>query len=436
MKTKNVMIPIFLSIGISSCSPAEFAASSRGKDQDAKKPVVTTAKISCAIAPGIIKLGDKGMITVTNSNMSENEVIQTVKYKSSGEIISQATLVKSEDQKSYKKQDNSENAINVEKEGFYTVSLQSKSNSQNNLAVCEVKAEKSVTPPPPQPVCQDTEKTIGSQVLFVIDNSHSNGVTDCPSKTQIGTFGGAATYVCQVETEREKAVSLAFETLKGLSKDELSTSHVAIASFPSSDDYEAGWENQSQGWISTVNTRENKVSSSLGFTRKPFGLTPYSSALDAASSIMLNAPHSEKSKVVVLVTDGESTDRNPLDVIEKSGELKNDNIKLITVFITGEKSAEIRKQKHYEDMYSFNQQSIAEKSGTWYDSSVISSFDEYISLINGNDKIFSLAKSIASPVDEKCQGYECNRLFIEVEKADELQQAFKNLIESEIIKCQ
>ena len=72
------------------------------------------------------------------------------------------------------------------------------------------------TPPPHPPVAPTcSEAPVGADVAFLIDNSSSNEVTDCPRPRATSRIkpNGTAIFSCDAETNREKAVLAGYDLL-------------------------------------------------------------------------------------------------------------------------------------------------------------------------------------------------------------------------------
>src|SRR5690606_14360241 len=98
------------------------------------------------------------------------------------------------------RKDGNANRIKAAQEGAYAVTVAASSAVEGKTfktATCSFAAKKVV---PPAPTCDDTEKSIGGHLAFLIDNSNSNAATDCPEKTRIGTHAGTDIYECGAQT--------------------------------------------------------------------------------------------------------------------------------------------------------------------------------------------------------------------------------------------
>jgi hypothetical protein len=293
------------------------------------------------------------------------------------------------------------------------------------------------------PICADGKKSIGAHVAFIVDNSNSNSATDCPNPKQIGTFNGANTYQCQGETNREKAVMSSFDILGSVAAREPgnaeATSTVSVASFPTQQSYTDGWKIQTNGWLNAAGAADRQsLAQSMAFSRTPFGLTPYGSGLSAATELFSGVTSDAKAKILVFVTDGEPTDRDPLGVVNQAATIKSADVEIITVFITGSDTRAQRKANHAAMLRRFNDASISDGNGPWYTNN-ISSFDEYIELINGTTQVSDLVSQMSTKSDLNCVeqgGQKCDRLIVEVSDSGSLRSVLETIIKTRAIKCE
>jgi hypothetical protein len=282
---------------------------------------------------------------------------------------------------------------------------------------------------------------IGTQLAFLIDNSNSNASTDCPGATRTGTFGGIETFECASETSREKAVLAVFDLLKefgaGSPMDSLSTSLVGVTSFPTVDDYVSGYRIQT-AFVSAKGENRSQIESALRFSRKPFGLTPYLAAFTSAEDMMKNATNDKRSKVVILVTDGEPTDRSPKSVSDKADRLRASGIKVVSVYYNGGMSRAARNATHLSMMTRFEEAYLARPEGHWYDPSQFGSFNSYASYLLGDTDNPSLLMRVSTKENSSCQdapGSLCARKSYEVGNAEGLKKAFLDIVTTQAIGC-
>ncbi len=266
--------------------------------------------------------------------------------------------------------------------------------------------------------CAVSEKKVGAQIAFIIDNSNSNSSTDCQSATVRGEYNGTKLYRCGVSTNRESAVLAAFDTLATFGSEGLSKSSIALASFPKAGDMFGGWTNQSNGWISVEAGQRKAAEGSLAFTREPFGMTPYGDAVSAMSELFTSAAQDERTKVAILVTDGEPTDRDPNGVRAKAEELRAKGIKVVV--ITYNETANTRLASHQAMMAEIDNKWVQGGQGHWY-TSAYADFSSYIKALVGQT---GLMQSLVG--DGK---------IIEAQNSSELKNAILSVVRSEALGC-
>ena len=294
---------------------------------------------------------------------------------------------------------------------------------------------------PGVPTCKPGQVKTGTQISFLIDNSNSNASTDCPAAKKIGSFGGVDTFECGEETSREKAVLAVYDLLKefgaGEPADGLASSVVGVTSFPTVDDYVSGYKIQSP-FVAAKGENRPQLEKALKFARKPFGLTPYLAAMSSAEDMMKSAANDKRSKVVILVTDGEPTDRSAKSVAVKADSLRASGIKVVSVYYNGGMSRSARNATHLSMMTRFEEAYLSRPEGHWYDQGQFGSFDSYARYLVGDAESPSLLMRMTSKEDPACQdaaGTICPRKSYEVGNAEELKKAFLDIVTTQAIGC-
>jgi len=335
----------------------------------------------------------------------------------------------------------------ADKDGTYTVELRKSSSAESISSSCVLTAGSEPPPPilPPiiePPICEKEQKTIGADIAFIIDNSNSNAVTDCPEAKEAGMFNGVAIYECMAQTNRELAVKAAFDLLSGIAEkesgNEMAKSKLSIASFPSSENYVTGWTDQSKGWIDTNSSNKDQLTSVMAFSRKPSGLTPYLAAMTGAESAFDKTSVDGRAKVTVLVTDGEPTDSNPSAVEAKAAALRAQGVKVITIYVTGSESRGTRIRNHTDMMQGINDGRVKQTGKNWF-ASTYASFTEYMTALVGNGTKSGLVTKISSQTDPACKDTDvgmCAREVYEVQKSEALKDAFLHVIKTQAIGCE
>lgn len=185
------------------------------------------------------------------------------------------------------------------------------------------------TEPPAQ--CKNGIEQKGIFVLYVIDNSASNGKSDC------GIGDGQQEVTCPGPTKREQAVLKSFDALIGVDGD--AVSKMAIVTFPSVSDKYNGADIQTPDWVDVTRENRSLVSNALRVTRTPKGMTPYGAGLEKAKDVMAQAAASDLKRLVILVSDGQPTDEN-VDIAKNNAAALRDQYQaeVITVMIDPSKT--------------------------------------------------------------------------------------------------
>lgn len=212
--------------------------------------------------------------------------------------------------------------------------------------------------------CTNTDKVTGAHLLFLMDNSGSMEQTDCP--------GGRAT--CLGETEREKALLVSFDVLSQVqAKYPFQTSAVSTLSYaqftpgavPGFRSKLVGFEIKGQG--------RGEFQRDIQFLRQPAGDTPFAGAVEQARDLSqsINSMFSNdgKPRVIVVVTDGEPTDRDPAQVLADVKAVRATGLKWITVKVTNGQSKDARTAAHRTLMlnsYENSSRGRTQSNGHWY----------------------------------------------------------------------
>lgn len=203
--------------------------------------------------------------------------------------------------------------------------------------------------------CKPQETLVGAIIAFVIDNSNSNGVSDCPQAQILGYSGSAPIYKCKEQTKREKAILSAHQILGGIGKlktQDISQSTISVSSFPTKSNIYNGWK-INQKWLNPSKYDLNSIQKNLLFTREPVGETPYYSGLYAAYTLFKKvSKSSSKEKVVFFITDGFPTDKDPQKILSIANNLKNLGVKIDTVFVIDSQTRTNQVQNHKKELLS------------------------------------------------------------------------------------
>ncbi|MFW7378826.1 MAG: vWA domain-containing protein [Oligoflexus sp.] len=194
-------------------------------------------------------------------------------------------------------------------------------------------------------ICQSSEEYVGANFMFMIDNSGSMVEADCPS-------GDAAD--CGM-TERERALLKAFDILTDATVsselNEKAISSFSVAKFTPEDRSLSidEFHEPVQLTLETVPENRDELAEVLRFNRRPEGDTPYLNALELGLRIQSTPQiNHDLQKVLILVTDGEPTDRQPSMVREKAQEFDG---KIVTIRVNyRDLNAEGRRSEHLRVM--------------------------------------------------------------------------------------
>lgn len=169
--------------------------------------------------------------------------------------------------------------------------------------------EVEVDPVPEEPSCEVLEKAFGLDILVLMDNSSSLRLqgTDCKNPVR---------GVCAEPTYREEAVLEAFDRLVGLSPSD-PTTRLSVASFTPESFRQGHLEDLSQPIFFSFEAREEnraELARNLEFTRTPKGDTPYMVAVEWAQKWLMDREGDERTPLIIMITDGLPTDRDPTRV--------------------------------------------------------------------------------------------------------------------------
>ena len=268
--------------------------------------------------------------------------------------------------------------------------------------------------------CADQTRSIGAKIAFLIDNSQSNELTDCPFPVKTGgrNSSGQPLYRCELETNREKAVLASFDFLQKIAEQEpnnsAAVSNVAITSFPTS---ELGGFMVQSTWRPTKSGERSALSTLLRFARQPEGQTPYGEAMAGAQNVFNGLAGDGRANMAILVTDGLPTDRNPSAVQAKADQLRQSGVRVVTVYVTGKVQRSQRYTEHRKLLSRF--ESLYQESNQhWYDTNAYGSFDTYM------QSIFGLAAGMS------------NNEVVEVQDSAGLEKTLLSIISQEAIRCE
>lgn len=299
------------------------------------------------------------------------------------------------------------------------------------------------TPNSPATACQSSQQSVGANVVFLIDNSNSNSATDCPSPSQIGVVSNQPIYRCAAQTNREKAVLDAYDSLVKVAATDnrdLAVSSVAVVQFPIPENNVDGSRVMTNGWIRTTSVQADRTAlqSALQFTRQPVGATPYGAGISAANRLYATMQNDGRARVVILVTDGEPTDRDPASTSAQAQLLRQQGVQVFTVYVTSGQTRSQRISTNQQMLSSWDQFAVQSKNVHWY-STNYNNLNDYLSAISGSTTRASLAQSITSPVDAACVDSAntiCQRYMVETATSTALSSVVQEIIKTKTITCQ
>jgi|GEM_PF-1268342 len=420
-----VLIPLLLAPW--SCNKTKFNAGASDKN----KPVAEDG-LNCNVTPSPVAVGQAAAISVVSGKGSTDNVFQRIIGAGKNE---DAQLVHKDGK--FVVNGKADNSYTPAAEGEYTVELR-KSADGAVAGTCKFVANKSSNPT----VCGDKQSMTGAQVAFIVDNSYSHSETDCKNIDQ-NIWNREGRVVCGAPTNREVAVMSAFNIMEKMSAskqyDARATSSFAIASFPTLNDPVNGMA-LNQAWLPTKAEMRNVVGQGMMFTRQPWGYTPYGAGLRAATQLFADqgALSPEKAKVAVFVTDGEPTDRNPIDSAEVAQTLMASGVKVITVYVTSGQTRAQRKTSHLKFLADEERKRMAQMGQHWFDAAAVPNFDAYVQALLGSGSDAALVEKMTSKRDPNCNdngGPTCAREIIEVANTSELERVFNGIVASSV-KCE
>lgn len=396
-----------------SCSEAKF------KGDGGAQPL----QLSCHPSSNEIETGQDMLIIVNASSAFDGKITQSIQKP--GGKKDDFNLKKNGS--AYVVNDQIGNSFRFSEVGEYQVQLSADDESKT-IASCSFTVKESP--------CKDALEVTGVNVAFILDNSHSTGSTDCPSREKIGTFAndpkGVNNYKCNGETNREKAVIQAVTALKEIGdsaqvQSELAHSQIGVGYFPTKDNYISGSRVTTTQWLrSEGNPKE--INQYMTFAREPYGMTPYGSGLSAAEQMFDNTVLSDKrNELVVFITDGEPTDQNPQQSAEVAKRLQDKGINIATVFVNAGAERKNRVAEHLNLLKGSN--------GAWYDRFAYSNFDAYAIDLMGNTNELSLVEKMTSKVQPSCKdssGSKCARQFVEVNDWNQLKTVLEGIVRKSV----
>lgn len=259
-------------------------------------------------------------------------------------------------------------------------------------------------PPPPTPKCTDQEFSAanGAHFIFMIDNSGSMKKTDCPENSGAEESCG--------ETNREKAILATFDKLEeaySSAERKLSPSHITVARFTPTGSKQDIVSLKETDFFSAAVLEENRneLSEVLRFNRDPIGGTPYLNAMTLGKEAIETIETESEQTVLILLTDGEATDKSPQAVKDIADSI---DAKTFTLRVNDKgQSLQERRDHHY---------GVIEKFYSRWKTDEYEDLDAYV------DDLMGLGQRVA------------DHPIIEISSSQELETAIFEDIVKEVIK--
>lgn len=392
----KVLIVFSSTYSFYACNTTKFAEQRGGKQRSGIEGV------SCTASPAVVLPGEPVTISVIGAGNFAGRFEQTL----SGDVTAKSVLTRSQNN-TFLPENSATNQYTLSKQGDYTVTLADIDFQSGLTASCGFRVYKE---------CPVGTELVGANVAFVLDNSGSHGVSDCPSPKKVEK-DGAVSFTCGSATNREKAVNYAVDIFSRVGeKGEKAKSYASVASFPSKSNGETGYDLGKAGWIDT-NAAKDALSKDLQITRTPYGTTPYGDGIRSAGKLFETAPDKEKSKVVIFVTDGYPTDRNPSASRKSAENLRASGAKVVTVMVTGKETEAKLVEQHKSFLRGDEGDSL------WFSDNYSSYDDYFLDLLGDGGSNPGLLNSISDQV-------------VRVEDSSQLKVAFEDIIEEQALSCE
>ena len=216
-----------------------------------------------------------------------------------------------------------ENKVILDQPGKYTINLRTIDNGINRSGGCSFEV---VDP------CPGTTYRKGINLVIAIDNSGSQGVTDCNQayRILIRQDTQAKVYHCAAETNREVSVKLIAQMLAEIANKggDKSRSNIAFTTFPKVSNVQSN----ASTWFNPQSDMDILIQE-LKILRNPELNTPYIDGLINAKALFDNAPDHNKPKKLLFITDGFPDDQDPKKTLEIAESLKNQGVKILILVV-------------------------------------------------------------------------------------------------------
>ena len=315
------LVTVVGSLGV--CSLLTFCKSTEFQSQYVPPEKMV---MSCETKPaGAVLPGSPLSIIVTGAEDYKGRVQQTITGPEPMKVML------TQEGGSFSREDRGENVYHFSKEGNYTVSLKGVDYDVDLQGSCRFTVFNR---------CPSGSQRIGVNVAFVVDNSGSHSKSDCPQPIPIGKDeAGNELSQCGVETNRERSVAYATSILGELGQQgDSSHSFVSFATFPTTSSLNSKWYNASDDF--------GAFSERLKVLRSPKGITPYNEGIQEALELFAQVKDQTKKNILVFVTDGFPTDKDPRETLRLAQTLRKLGVEIVAVMVTGKGSQELLREMH------------------------------------------------------------------------------------------
>ena len=323
-------------------------------------------KLNCAVSPLAGHPSKTFDIAITGIDKYHGRIQRVIRTdNSAAETIDNITLIQEPGKPLIKEGDGSATTFTPDKSGNYQVVVKTL-DYVDISGSCHFK----VLEP-----CNQGMSRKGGYVGFIVDNSESHNVSDCPNRRIIGTHPynpNDTISECQAKTARESAVDEATQLLGSFAENNpAATSLVSFAFFPN-------MKNDPRWYNTSKPEHRALLSTHLQSLRRPLGVTPYDDGLTSGirifSSLTEQTSSPDKPRILVFITDGFPTDKNPPQTLKLAKQLKETHkVRIISVMITGKSSQATLREKHKSFVRKFPM-----RPQTWMASTYQGQFEPYL----------------------------------------------------------
>ena len=294
------------------------------------------SNFDCYTEPmGVVDKSQPLTINIQAGSSYNGRILQKI----SGPISLENTVVYDGSSRTSTLEGRAANKVIIDKVGKYKINLSTLDHGLSQTGYCSFEV---VDP------CPISKTRQGMNLVVAIDNSGSHGTTDCQEKDRQIVKEGVndyKEYICLKETSREKAVKAIVRKLAEVHNDQnpISKSSIAFTIFPQ--DLDAIVNTNTSLWYDP-NTEKEVIANELKILRSPKYNTPYGQGLSNALKLFALAPHPNKPKVLLFITDGYPDDDDPRSTLALAQSLKDESVKILVSMIIDENSQVTLKNQH------------------------------------------------------------------------------------------